>query len=87
LSDVGQGKSTLLENPGRVSEYAFNGEAARLYVGVKRYKDIEANYAKLALFVPLFFAQTTWSLAKRRSLHRMPELVRLSNVTSLLRGN
>jgi glycosyltransferase involved in cell wall biosynthesis len=88
LKDVGQGKSTfMLEKPGPVSEYVFNGEAARLYVGVKRYKDIEANYAKLALFVPLFFAQTTWSLAKRRSLHRMPELVRLSNVTSLLRGN
>ena len=89
LRDVGQGKSTfVIEKPGeRVSEYAFNGEAARLYVGVKRYKDIEENYAKLALFVPLFFAQNIWSLAKRRSLHRMPELVRLSNVTSLLRGN
>jgi GT2 family glycosyltransferase len=85
LTDAAYGKSTLLEETGKVSAYAFTGEAARLYVGVKRYKDIETNYAKLALFVPLFFGQLTWSLAKRRALHRMPELVRLSNVTSLLR--
>jgi GT2 family glycosyltransferase len=85
VTDAGQGQSTLLESRGGVTEYAFKGEAARLYVGVKRYKDIETNYAKLSAFVPLFFAQLTWSLAKRRALHRMPELVRLSNVTSLLR--
>jgi glycosyltransferase involved in cell wall biosynthesis len=85
LTDAGLGQSTMLESKGEVTGYAFTGEAARLYVGVKRYKDIESDYAKLAVFVPLFFAQLTWSLAKRRSLHRMPELVRLSNVTSLLR--
>ncbi len=87
LKDAGLGRSTMLETQDKKQEvtgYAFTGEAARLYVGVKRYKDIEENYAKLAAFVPLFFAQLTWSLAKRRSLHRMPELVRLSNVTSLL---
>jgi GT2 family glycosyltransferase len=85
LTDAAYSQSTLLDDPGTVSAYAFTGEAARLYVGVKRYKYIETNYAKLALFVPLFFGQLTWSLAKRRALHRMPELVRLSNVTSLLR--
>lgn len=86
LTDVGFGRSTLLSTRGPVSDYAFCGEAARLYVGVKRYKDIEPSYAKLAAFVPLFFAQMTWSLAKRRSLGRMRELVRLSNVKALFRG-
>jgi GT2 family glycosyltransferase len=83
--DAAQGQSTVLQEPGRVTAYAFNGEAARLYLGVKRYKDIEPNYMKLGLFVPLFFAQITYSLAIRRSLNRLPELVRRSNVASLFR--
>ena len=85
LTDAAQGQSTILEQPGRVTGYAFHGEAARLYVGVKRYKDIETNYAKLAVFVPLFFAQITYSLAIRRSLHLLPKLVRQSNVLELFR--
>lgn len=85
LTDIGLGRSTLLSAQSAVTDYAFFGEAARLYVGVKRYKEIEPSYAKLAAFVPLFFAQLTWSLAKRRSLGRLPELVRLSNVKALLR--
>ena len=84
LTDVAYRKSTFMAAEGKVTAYEFNGEAARLYVGVKRYKDIEGNYAKLAVFVPVFFAQITWALAKRRALGRMPELLRLSNVTSLL---
>jgi len=85
LLDAGLDQSTLLKEGDRVNAYDFNGEAARLYVGVKRYKDIEQDYRKLALFVPVFFAQVTYSLAKRRALGRLPELVKLSHVTSLLR--
>jgi GT2 family glycosyltransferase len=85
LTDAGHGASTVLEEPGKVTGYAFNGEAARLYVGVKRYKEIERDYLKLGAFVVLFFGQITYSLAKRRSLHRMSELVRLSNVAALFR--
>lgn len=85
LLDAGLDQSTLLKEGDRVDAYNFNGEAARLYVGVKRFKEIEHDYKKLALFVPVYFAQLTYSLAKRRALHRLPELVRLSNVTSLLR--
>ncbi len=85
MFDAAQGQSTVLQEPGRVTAYAFNGEAARLYLGVKRYKDIEPNYVKLGIFVPLFFAQVTYSFAIRRSLNRLPELVRRSNVTSLFR--
>jgi glycosyltransferase involved in cell wall biosynthesis len=85
LTDAAPRQSTILEDSGRVTGYDFHGEAARLYVGVKRYKDIEPNYAKLAAFVPLFVAQITYSLAKRRSLHLLPKIVRQSNVIELFR--
>jgi GT2 family glycosyltransferase len=85
VTDAGHGKSTLVEGTDRVDPYNFAGEAARLYVGVKRFKDLYPDPTKLAAFLALYFAQCTWSLSKRRSLNRLPELVRLSNVTSLLR--
>lgn len=84
LVDAGINQSTLLDEGARMNAYSFNGEAARLYVGVKRFKDIERNYAKLAVFVPLFLGQITYSLAKRRSLTRLPELLKLSRVVSLI---
>jgi glycosyltransferase involved in cell wall biosynthesis len=84
LLDAGQNQSTFLSEGDRMNAYNFNGEAARLYVGVKRFKDIERSYAKLALFVPLFFGQISYSLLKRGSLGRLPELLKLSKVTSLV---
>jgi GT2 family glycosyltransferase len=84
VTDAGHGKSTLVGGDDRVDAYNFAGEAARLYVGVKRFKNLEPDAPKLAAFLALYFAQCTWSLSKRRSLNRLPELVRLSNVTSLL---
>ncbi len=85
LTDAGRDQSTLLSEGGSVDAYNFNGEAARLYVGVKRYKEIERSLPKLALFVPTYFAQVTYSLAKRGSLRRLPQLVKLSNVASLFK--
>ncbi len=85
LTDAGRDQSTLLSEGGKVDTYGFSGEAARLYVGVKRFKDIEQSIPKLAAFIPLFFAQVSYSLAKRGSLSRLPELVRLSKVSSLVR--
>jgi glycosyltransferase involved in cell wall biosynthesis len=84
VTDGAAGQSTLAGGGEKIPPYTFAGEAARLYIGVKRFKDIEANYAKLAVFLPLFFAQVSYSLAKRGALQRLPELVRMSRVTSLL---
>ena len=84
MTDAGLDQSSLLKEGDKVSAYDFSGEAARLYIGVKRFKDIERDYRKLALFVPVFFAQVTYSLAKRRALSRMGELVKLSRVKELI---
>jgi glycosyltransferase involved in cell wall biosynthesis len=84
LTDAGKRRSTLLSEGERVNQYLFLGSAARLYVGVKRYGVIDRNLGRLALFVVLFFVETLATLAKRRSLRRLPELVRVSNVDELL---
>ncbi len=84
LTDAGKRRSTLLAEGERVNQYLFLGSAARLYVGVKRYGVIDRSLGRLALFVVLFFVETFGTLAKRRSLRRLPELVRVSNVNKLL---
>jgi GT2 family glycosyltransferase len=84
VTDGGWMKSTLSGASGELDSYNFAGEAARLYVGVKRFGEIDRDYAKLAVFLGLYFGQVTWSLSKRGSLRRMPELLRLSRVGSLL---
>lgn len=84
LTDAGKNQSTLLAEGERVNQYLFLGNAARLYIGVKRYGVIERRPLKLVAFLFAFFGQVIGSLAKRRSLRRLPELVRASNVTTLL---
>jgi GT2 family glycosyltransferase len=85
MTDAGRQRSSMLAGDDAFDSYNFFGEAARLYVGVKRFLHIDRSLVRLAVFVPMFFAQVTWSLAKRRSLRRLPELIRRSNVTKLLR--
>jgi hypothetical protein len=84
LTDAGKNQSTLLAEGERVNQYLFLGSAARLYVGVKRYGVIERRPLQLLVFLVTFFAQVVVSLAKRRSLRRLPELVCASRVTTLL---
>jgi glycosyltransferase involved in cell wall biosynthesis len=84
LTDAGRQKSSMMDGEQSFDRYNFSGEAARLYVGVKRFKDINRNLIKLSLFLPIYFVQLIFSLIKRRSLSRLPELLRLSNVRSLL---
>lgn len=68
--------------PGRygMSRYQLYCEAARLYVGVKRYRVIDPSLPKYLAFVTLYFTHLTVYLAKRRALSSLLPIVRLSNV-------
>jgi glycosyltransferase involved in cell wall biosynthesis len=83
VTDGGWRQSTLHDG-GKLDAYTFSGEAARLYVGVKRFGTIERDYGKLALFLGLYFGQVSRLLTRHQSMGRLPELVRLSHVSSLL---
>jgi GT2 family glycosyltransferase len=66
-----------------LTEYEIYIEAARLYVGIKRYKDLFPNVPKLLLFIIIYFLHMTIYLLRRRSLKAFPEILRRSNIKRL----
>jgi GT2 family glycosyltransferase len=74
LNEVGQ---TELNN------YEIYIEAARLYVGIKRYKNIFPNRLKLIAFVSLYGVHMTAYLLKRRSLGAWGDILRYSHISKL----
>jgi GT2 family glycosyltransferase len=78
-------KSTLAVNSiGSLTNYEVHIESARLYVGIKRYKDVFPNPIKLVVFIILYFIQMTVFLLKRGSLTALPEIIRCSHIQRLL---
>lgn len=68
---------------GNMSNYEISIEAARLYVGIKRYKDLFPNFFKLVAFLVLYFVHMTAYLLKRGALPVLPEIVRRSHIERL----
>ncbi|GAB1544296.1 hypothetical protein NUACC21_69720 [Scytonema sp. NUACC21] len=79
-------KSSLYEpGKGSLTRYEISVEAARLYVGIKRYKDLSPNPIKLVAFLILYFVHMTIYLMRRKAIQALPEIVRLSHIGRLLR--
>lgn len=82
--DTQAGKGVLAtpadDAPRALSRYELCCEAARLYIGVKRYRSIEPDALKLAAFASYWLAHMTVYLARRGALRSLPEIVRRSNV-------
>ena len=77
-------KSTLATaGIGRLTNYEIHIEAARLYVGVKRYKDLFPDPLKLVVFLSFYFVHMSVYLSKRGSLNALPEIVRCSHLQTL----
>lgn len=68
------------ERVGTLSRYELCCEAARLYIGAKRYRIIEPNAWKLSAFLLIYFLHMTLYLGRRRALGSFGRLIRLSNV-------
>ncbi|MEW6346019.1 MAG: glycosyltransferase [Paraburkholderia sp.] len=65
---------------GGLTRYQVNCEAARLYIGVKRYSVIEPSLLRCAAFVSIYFGHLTLYLARRHALSQLVPIVRMSNV-------
>lgn len=75
-------KGVLLDvNSGGMSRYELCREAARLYVGAKRYAVIQPSRFKLAAFLVVYFAHMTIYLGRRQSLRSFKDILRLSNLS------
>jgi GT2 family glycosyltransferase len=67
----------------QMTDYEVYIEAARLYVGIKRYKVLFPNFFKLGSFISIYFAHMTIYLLRRRSLAVLPEIIRRSHIGRL----
>lgn len=68
---------------GNLTDYEIYVEAARLYVGIKRYKDIFPNLFKLILFIGVYFAHMIVYLSKRQSIQALPKIISFSQFQTL----
>lgn len=84
---VGNGCNSTLDEPGvgSLTRYEISVEAARLYIGIKRYKDLSPNPIKLVAFLILYFVHMTVYLMKRGAIQAWPQIVRLSRIQKLWR--
>lgn len=64
----------------QLSRYQVHCEAARLYVGVKRYRVIDPSLVKYVAFMTLYFVHLTLYLTRHGALASLLPIVRLSNV-------
>ncbi|MEB3179449.1 MAG: glycosyltransferase [Nostocaceae cyanobacterium] len=58
-------------------------EAARLYVGVKRYKNLFPNPFKLVAFITVYFLHMTIYLWRRGSIQSLPAIIQSSRIQYL----
>ncbi|RDK03665.1 glycosyltransferase family 2 protein [Paraburkholderia lacunae] len=63
-----------------LTRYQVNCEAARLYIGVKRYRVIEPDALRCVAFLAMYVGHLLVYLARRRALSKFVPIVRISNV-------
>lgn len=84
----GSQKSTLYTKVSNgLSNHQIYLEAARLYVGVKRYKYLYPNQLKLIIFLIIYFAHLFYYLVRKKGLNNLPEIIKRSNISKLKRLN
>lgn len=77
-------KGTLTtEGEYKLSEYEIFIEAARLYVNIKRYKNIFPNPLKLGIFIITYITHMTFFLMRRQALNVWPHILHRANLNKL----
>ena len=76
---------TLRENlVGELTNYDIHQQAARLHIGIKRYKEIYPNFLNLSAFLLIYFAHMTLFLYRKQALKAWPYLIERSDIKKLL---
>jgi GT2 family glycosyltransferase len=78
-------QGTLAESSlGEMSQYDISVEAARLYIGIKRYKFIFPSPMRLTAFIIVYFAHMTLYLGRKGQIGLLSNILSLSNAGLLL---
>ncbi|MFW6296530.1 MAG: glycosyltransferase family 2 protein [Halothece sp.] len=72
---------------GKLTNYNIHQEAARLNIGIKRYKYLFPNYWKLILFLIIYFSHMTIYLLRKQALRAWPLIIQRSQMWQLLFGD
>ena len=81
ITDTRFGKSTLkLDGVGKLTKYELYVEAARLYVGIERYKNLDPNPMKLVLFLIIYFIHLTTYLLRNKAIKAWPIIIHNSRI-------
>jgi GT2 family glycosyltransferase len=85
--DTGSGTGTLTQEgeTSKLSDYHIYIEAARLYVGVKRYHIISSSIIRLMLFLITYFAHMSIFLLKKKSLGKFSLILKTAQVDRLFK--
>ena len=76
---------TLRENlVGELTNYDIHQQAARLHIGIKRYKEIYPNFLNLSALLLIYFAHMTLFLYRKQALKAWPYLIERSDIKKLL---
>lgn len=78
-------KGTLVvPSVGSLTDYNIHIDAARLYVGIKRYKDLFPNPFKLVAFLAIYFIHMNIYLSSKHALLAWPQIIQRSHIQQLL---
>jgi glycosyltransferase involved in cell wall biosynthesis len=85
--DTEAGNGTLLKkgDDNKISDYQVYIEAARLYVGVKRYYIISSSVTRLMVFIFTYFVHMSIFLLKKKSLGKFSLILKTAQVDRLFK--
>ena len=82
--DTRPGQSTFEKGGyGKISKYEIYIEAARLYIGIKRYREVEPNILKLIAFLIVYVVHMTIYLFRKQALKAWPDLIRHAHLEKI----
>lgn len=80
VNDTRLGESTLnTGGMGKLTQYEIYIEAARLYVGIERYKNIFPNRLKLITFLLIYFIHMNIFLFRKNAIKAWSEIIKYSH--------
>ncbi len=79
----GEGGTLDVHRIGKLTNYDIHQISARLYIGIKRYKDLFPNPLKLLFFLSIYFPHTTLYLIKNQALIAWPKIIQRSHFLKL----
>jgi GT2 family glycosyltransferase len=83
VADAGQPSILKTDSPtAKIGQHELHVEAARLYVGVKRFKLIFPSHLKLIIFLAVYFSHMSIYLIRKNSLEDLPKIFQASRIST-----